>query len=88
MSIVVSLTNLLGLHTLAVSIRTPSDVKAFEAKGETEANDPLQVFDIVFEILGFPVAEVGTYFIDAFCDDIHVATRRFQVIQPNELPEI
>jgi hypothetical protein len=78
-TILVSVTNLIGIHELTLTIKSPSDKKVFESKGPAESPNPLQVVDMIFEILGFPVEEEGTYFIDAFCDGFHVGTRRFQV---------
>jgi hypothetical protein len=80
--VLVSLTNVLGSHEVSLSIKTPSDQKVFDAKTMAISADPLQVVDLVFEILGFPILESGTYFIDAFCGGYHVGTRRFQVLAP------
>jgi hypothetical protein len=80
--VLVSLTNMIGIHELTLTIKSPSDQKIFEAKTNADAVDPLQVVDLVFEILGFPINETGTFFIDAFCGGFHVGTRRFQVLLP------
>lgn len=81
--ILASLTNLMGPHELTVSIKSPTDNKLFEAKMPIDLPDPLQVADFVFEIMGMPLSETGTYFVDVYCDNSHLASRRFQVLLPS-----
>ena len=80
MNVLASLTNAKADVPISLQITAPSGTEVMRAEGTVPMNDPLAVVDVVFEVNGLPVEELGTYMIDLFTGSHHLGGRRFQVI--------
>jgi hypothetical protein len=80
MNVIASLTNASGDIPITLSITAPSGTEVMKAEGNVPMQDPLAVVDVVFEVNGVPIEELGTYMIDLFSGSQHLGGRRFQVI--------
>lgn len=80
MNVVASITNASGELPITLQITAPSGTEIMKADGTVPMNDPLAVVDVVFEVNGLPIEELGTYMIDIFTGSNHLGGRRFQVI--------
>jgi hypothetical protein len=79
MFLMASLTNGMGRFVLSFRIKSPSDRELARFDGEAIFGDPLMVVDIVVEIQGLQLEEVGTYFVDVLSGDHPLGHRRFNV---------
>jgi hypothetical protein len=80
MNVIASITNANGELPISLKITAPSGAEVMKAEGSVPLNDPLAVVDVVFEVNGLPIEELGTYMIDIFSNSHHMGGRRFQVI--------
>jgi hypothetical protein len=80
MNVIASLTNAGADLPISLHITAPSGAEVMKAEGNVPMNDPLAVVDVVFEVNGLPIEELGTYMIDIFTGSNHLGGRRFQVI--------
>ena len=79
MVIMASLTNGVGVWPISFSIRSPSGKELFHARGQETFSSVDEVKDLVMEILGFALPEIGTYNIDIKVGDAVKGERRFTV---------
>ena len=79
--IVASLTNIIKESNVEITLRSPSNTKILDAKGQIKSSDPLAVADIVFRLNGLPLPEFGTYHVDVLASGEHLGTRSFSVVQ-------
>lgn len=79
--IMASLTNLRGRIPIEFRITSPSNTQLFRAEGEAMSDDPLIVLDLLLEVIGLPLPEFGTYFIDVFSGHSQLGNRRINVTQ-------
>ena len=94
-SVVVSVTDGLGpKHPLKVQIlRTDEDhgeVCDFQVNANLNLKDPLEVTDVIFNVVNFPIKSVGPYLIRVTLGESKALYQRaFRVIQrtPNVSPE-
>ena len=80
LNVLASLTNLNGDVPISLTITAPNGGEVVKAEGSVTIEDPLAVVDVVFEINGLPIEQLGTYMIDVFNQSVHLGGRRFQVI--------
>ena len=79
MIIMASLTNGVGTWPIVFSIRSPSGKEIFHAQGTESFSSADEVKDLVIELLGLSLPEVGTYHIDVKIDGALKGARRFTV---------
>jgi len=80
--VLVSMTDVVGEHTVNVQIRNPSNVIMVNLPLPIQGADPILTFDHVVEILNVQFTEYGAHFVDVLCDGRHVGSRRFSIIMP------
>jgi len=75
-----SLTNLREDLPVSFSIKEPSGREILRVNGTVgSGGDPLAVVDLVVEVLGLPIGEVGVHFVDVLTGDALLGSRRFTV---------
>lgn len=79
MAVVASVTSLLGSVPIELVLTAPNGANVIRLQGDVESGDPLSVLDLVFDIVGCPLDEVGTYTIDLYARGRQIGSRRFQV---------
>jgi hypothetical protein len=79
MIIMASLTNGVGTWPISFSIRAPSGKEVFHAHGKEDFSSADEVKDLVIELLGLPLPETGTYYIDIKVGETLKGERRFTV---------
>ena len=80
MNVLASITNAIGEIPITLVIRTPSGRDVMKVEGSVPIQDPLSVMDVVFELNGIPIEELGTYMVDILSGNHYLGGRRFQVI--------
>ncbi len=80
MNVLASITNASGDLPITLVLRTPSGRDIMKVEGSVPMQDPLAVMDIVFELNGVPIEELGTYMVDILSENFYLGGRRFQVI--------
>jgi hypothetical protein len=80
MNVMASITNATGDLSLSLVVRAPSGKEVIKLDGTIPVTDPLMVVDVVFEINGLPIEELGTYMADILSGQTYLGGRRFQVI--------
>jgi hypothetical protein len=82
MVIMASITNASTSLPLHLLIRTPSGAEVAKINVDLHASHPLSVYDLVFEINGVVLPEIGTYNIDLLHGTAYLGGRRFEVLPP------
>jgi hypothetical protein len=80
MNVMASITNASGELPVTLVIRAPSGRDVMRVEGSVPMQDPLAVMDVVFELNGVPIEELGTYMVDILSGAHYLGGRRFQVI--------
>jgi hypothetical protein len=80
MNVMCSLTNAAGEMPITLVMRAPSGREVMKVEGSVNIQDPLAVIDLVFELNGVPIEELGTYMVDILSRSHYLGGRRFQVI--------
>jgi hypothetical protein len=78
--VMVSITNATGEIPITLIMRAPSGREVMKVEGAIPMQDPLAVIDIVFELNGVPIEELGTYMVDILSGSHYMGGRRFQVL--------
>jgi hypothetical protein len=81
MFVMVSLWGVRRKTVISVSIRDPEMFSLFSQDVDVDLDDPLVVFDCVFDVRGLPITQAGTYFVDVRCNSKLLAERRFSVLK-------
>ena len=79
MFVMASFTSGLGRWPVKFRIVDPSNNEIVRMEGEENFENLLEVRDLVFELLGLPLSEEGTYVVDVIVGGTPVAERRFAV---------
>lgn len=85
LTIVASVTNIVGQAMIGVKVTAPTQGQIFGAEGPIEAPSPLDVFDLVFDLQGIELPEQGAYHIDVFAGTEHLVGRPF-ILNPMAQP--
>lgn len=80
MFLMASLTDGRGEWPVVLRIESPSGDEQFKAEGIVRFDDPLAVHDLVVEVRGLPLPEVGEYYVSVTCGRRPLASRRFTVV--------
>ncbi|CAN5483957.1 hypothetical protein BH11ARM1_BH11ARM1_15720 [soil metagenome] len=80
MNVMASITNVTGELAVTLIVRAPSGREIMKVDGSIPSSDPLAVIDVLFELLGVPIEELGTYMVDILSGQSYLGGRRFQVI--------
>ncbi|MDR3707643.1 MAG: hypothetical protein P4L33_05045 [Capsulimonadaceae bacterium] len=88
MCLVASITNIRSKVPVRFSVLGPSGSEVLSANGEANGNNPLEVLDIVVQLLGFPLPEFGEYRIELTSGDKYLMSRKFTVMQAQGMPKL
>ncbi len=80
LNVLASITNAASEIPIELVMRSPSGRDVMRVQGAVPGTDPLAVIDVIFELAGVPLDELGTYNVDIMSGASYLGGRRFQVI--------
>lgn len=86
MVVLASITNSTKTLSMQLSIRGPSGAEVAHFDAPLPALDPLAAYDMIFELNGLVIPELGTYHVDLMCNGSYLGGRRFDVIPTPAIP--
>lgn len=81
MVVLATITNASNAMDLKLILRKPSGGQVSEMNAPFPSAHPLATYDIVFELNGMLLEELGTYSVDLLCNGSYLAGRRFDVME-------